>query len=114
MKTMDKMELNAAGRKVPVEVNGNPALPFMGIGKHHPQGNKYGPRITSNKDFPDDGNKLVPSLKEALIRAGLKDGMTLSTHHHFREGDLVANMVFDIANELGIRNLCWFPSASFS
>jgi len=27
-------------------------------------------------------------LKESLIKAGLKDGMTISTHHHFRNGDL--------------------------
>jgi citrate lyase subunit alpha/citrate CoA-transferase len=105
---------NAAGKLVPVEINGKPVIPFMGVGKYHPQGNRYGPRITSNADFPDDGNKLVPSLKEALLKAGLKDGMTISTHHHFREGDLVAKMVFDCSSELGVKNLCWFPSASFS
>jgi citrate lyase alpha subunit len=32
-----------------------------------------------------------------LIRAGLKDGMTISTHHHFRDGDLVSNEIFNIA-----------------
>ena len=39
--------------------------------------------------------------------------MTISTHHHFRNGDLVANQIFDIAAELGIKDLVWFPSASF-
>jgi citrate lyase subunit alpha/citrate CoA-transferase len=39
--------------------------------------------------------------------------MTISTHHHFRNGDLLANLVFDIAYDLGIKNLVWFPSASF-
>lgn len=105
---------NAAGRLVPVEINGKLVIPFMGVGKHRPQGNRFSPRITSNIDYPADGNKLVPSLKEALVKAGLRDGMTISTHHHFREGDLVANMVFDCASELGVKNLCWFPSASFS
>jgi citrate lyase subunit alpha / citrate CoA-transferase len=110
----NKMIKNAAGRLVPDHINGQPAVPFQGVGKYIPRGVRHAPRITSNIDYPEDGNKLVGSLREALVKAGLKDGMTISTHHHFREGDLVANMVFDCASELGIKNLCWFPSASFS
>ena len=30
--------------------------------------------------------KLVKSLREAIEKTGLKDGMTISFHHHFREG----------------------------
>jgi len=110
----DTLKTNAAGRLVPADINGKPVVPYMGVGKYRPHGNRHAPRITSNIDYPDDGNKQVPSLREALVRAGLRDGMTISTHHHFREGDLVANMVFDCASELGIKDLCWFPSASFS
>lgn len=110
----EELVKNAAGRYVPLEINGKPVVPYQGVGKYRPQGNQYGPPLTSNSDFPSDGNKQVSSLKEALIKAGLKDGMTISTHHHFREGDLVAAMVFDCASELGVKNLCWFPSASFS
>jgi citrate lyase subunit alpha/citrate CoA-transferase len=113
MKKYDKVVVNAIGRKVPTEVNGKPVIPFKGVGKHRPEGNKFAPRISSCVDFPEDGNKLVPSLKEALQKAGLKDGMTISTHHHFRNGDLIAVQIFDIAAELGIKNLVWFPSASF-
>lgn len=104
---------NAAGRMVPDQLNGIRQVPFMGVGKYSPEGRKYGPSIPSNKDYPADGNKQVKDLKEALIRAGLKDGMTVSTHHHLRNGDFLANMVFDIANELGIKGLRWYPSASF-
>ena len=39
--------------------------------------------------------------------------MTISTHHHFRNGDLIANQIFDIAAEMGFKDLIWFPSASF-
>lgn len=39
--------------------------------------------------------------------------MTISTHHHLRDGDLVSNTIFDIANNLGIKDLVWLPSASF-
>ena len=38
-------------------------------------------------------SKVVSSLKEAVQLAGIKDGMTLSFHHHLRNGDFVLNMV---------------------
>ncbi len=110
---MSKLIKNAAGRMVPNEINGEYHTPYMGVGKYKPSGLKHAPKIYSNSDFPNDGNKLVNSLKEALVKSGLKDGMTISSHHHFRNGDLVMNRVFDIAKELGVKNLRWFPSASF-
>ncbi|HEY86112.1 MAG TPA: citrate lyase subunit alpha, partial [Chloroflexi bacterium] len=72
-----------------------------------------GPPIATCADYPDDGDKRLPDLKTALIKAGLRDGMTISTHHHFRNGDLVANQIFKAAAELGVKDLIWFPSASF-
>jgi citrate lyase subunit alpha/citrate CoA-transferase len=50
-------------------------------------------------------SKLLNSIKEAIIKCGLKDGMTISFHHHFREGDYILNMVVDIIASLGIKNL---------
>lgn len=108
-----KLIKNAAGRMVPEEINGKAATPYQGVGKYKPSANKKGPKISSCADYPPDGNKRVASLKEALVKAGLRDGMTISTHHHFRNGDLLANMVFDIASEMGVKNLVWVPSASF-
>src|SRR5512137_280853 len=113
MSKYDKLVTNAAGRVVPTILNGKPAVPYMGIGKFKPTGRKAAPLIPTCADYPDDGNKVVASLKEALVKSGLKDGMTVSTHHHFRNGDLVANQIFDIAKELGVKDLMWFPSASF-
>lgn len=104
---------NAAGRMVPTHINGAPVIPFKGVGKHRPEGRKYGPPIPSCIDFPPNGDKVLRSLKDALQKAGLKDGMTISTHHHFRNGDLVANLVFDAVKALGVKNIRWFPSASF-
>lgn len=104
---------NALGRIVPTEINGEKHIPFKGVEKYKPEKSKHGPKISSCIDFPEDGNKLQISLKEALLKAGLKDGITISTHHHFRDGDLLANQVFDIAKELGVKSLRWFPSASF-
>jgi citrate lyase subunit alpha/citrate CoA-transferase len=113
MSKYDKLTTNALGRIVPQIVNGKDAIPFIGVGKYKPTGRKYAPPIASLADYPEDGNKVVPSLKDALIAAGIKDGMTISTHHHFRNGDLVGNQIFDAASELGIKNLTWMPSASF-
>ena len=112
---MGKMQLvkNTLGRPVPTEVNGKPAIPFQGVGKYRPTGRKYGPPIPTCADYPPNGDKRQPDLRAALIAAGLRDGMTISTHHHFRNGDLVANQIFDIAAELGVKDLVWFPSASF-
>jgi citrate lyase subunit alpha/citrate CoA-transferase len=73
-----KMVKNALGRMVPAEINGKKAVPFKGIGKHRPEGRKHGAPIVTAADYPPDGDKRVPSLKEALVRAGLSDGMTVS------------------------------------
>lgn len=108
-----KMVRNAAGRFVPVEVNDKPQVPFPGVNKYRPKGRKAGALIPTVIDYPADGNKVVPDLKTALQKCGLRNGMTISTHHHFREGDIVSNQVFDICAQLGVRNLMWFPSASF-
>ena len=113
MSDKNNLVQNAAGKWVPTEVNGKPVIPYKGVGMHRPTGRKYAPLIPTALDYPDDGNKTVASLREALIKCGLKDGMTISTHHHLRDGDLVSNTIFDIANELGIKDLVWFPSASF-
>jgi citrate lyase subunit alpha / citrate CoA-transferase len=104
---------NAAGRFVPLEINGQAVIPYKGVGKHKPTGGKHSPSIPTCADFPADGNKVIGSLEEALRKCGLKDGMTISTHHHLRDGDLVSNKVFDIASAMGVKELVWLPSASF-
>jgi citrate lyase subunit alpha/citrate CoA-transferase len=56
-------------------------------------------------------SKLVGSLREAIEKTGLKDGMTISFHHHFREGDFVMNMVLAEIAAMGIKNLTIAPSS---
>lgn len=108
-----KMIKNAAGRLIPEIANGVKQIPYMGVGKYIPKGYKAKPPIKSCANYPLDGNKVVASLKEALIKSDIKDGMTISTHHHLRNGDILTNYLFDILKELGIKNIRWFPSASF-
>ena len=50
-------------------------------------------------------NKILPSIKAAIKKVGLKDGMTISFHHHFRNGDDVINQVMDVIAEMGIKDL---------
>ena len=50
-------------------------------------------------------NSKLTTLEEAIRRSGLKDGMTISFHHHFRGGDKVVNMVVDKLAEMGFKGL---------
>ena len=56
-------------------------------------------------------NKIVPSLEEAIRRTGLRDGMTISFHHHFRNGDHIINQVVALLTKMGFRNLTLAPSS---
>ncbi|HUO09399.1 MAG TPA: citrate lyase subunit alpha [Phycisphaerae bacterium] len=49
--------------------------------------------------------KLCKSLEEAVKRSGLKDGMTISFHHAFREGDKVVLQVVNTLATMGFKNL---------
>jgi len=111
----ERVELahNAVGRAVPTMVNGRPQIPFLGVGRYQPRGRKAAPAISSNKDFPDTGDKRVADLEAALRKCGLRDGMVISNHHHLRDGDKVALMALEAAGKIGVKDLMWFPSASF-
>lgn len=50
-------------------------------------------------------SKVVGSLEESIRLSGLKNGMTISFHHHFRNGDYIVNMVLDKLAEMGFRDL---------
>jgi len=50
-------------------------------------------------------NKLVNSIREAIALSGLRDGMTVSFHHHLRNGDFVLNMVMEQIADQGIKDI---------
>jgi citrate lyase subunit alpha/citrate CoA-transferase len=61
-----------------------------------------------NLPFSEKSNKeskVVDSLEEAIRKCGLQDGMTISFHHHFREGDYVLNKVMSVIASMGYKNL---------
>lgn len=84
------------GRELPEQIGGYRLRPWSGGG--------------SGTDRKAQ-NKLLGSLKEAIMACGLKDGMTISFHHSFREGDLVVGQVMAAIRELGIKGLRFAPSA---
>ena len=59
-------------------------------------------------------NKLVSNIRQAIIDSGLKDGQTVSFHHHLRNGDYVLNMVMEAIAELGIKDLTLNASSLFN
>jgi citrate lyase subunit alpha / citrate CoA-transferase len=92
---------NSIGREIPDSVIKGMELyqgPFAKMGEVK----KAAPSI---KPVAPGESKLLSSLEEAIVKSGLKDGMTISFHHHFREGDYILNMVLDIIAKLGIKNL---------
>jgi citrate lyase subunit alpha/citrate CoA-transferase len=95
------MPSNAAGREIPSRIAGLDSVkPFEGAFVNTPlvrkqKGSRTLPRL----------NKLVESLEQAILNSELKDGMTISFHHHLRNGDMVLNMVMDVITNLGIKNL---------
>ena len=64
---------------------------------------KSGPKVRAY--VKPQESKIVESIREAIIRCGLKDGMTVSFHHHFRDGDYIVNNVMKEVEALGIRDI---------
>ncbi|MGY3779170.1 citrate lyase subunit alpha [Isobaculum melis] len=98
---------NKVGREIPDAYLNDYAL-YESTKIGNPTIQKVAPKISVVK--PGD-EKLVASIEEAIDLAGLKDGMTISFHHHFREGDYVLNMVMDVIAKKGIKNLSIAPSS---
>lgn len=98
--------LNAVGREIPEEI-------LKETGKDIFRGNRKFDGHVYEKASPKtrcviggSGSKVLPGgIREALEKCGIKDGMTLSFHHHFREGDLVVNMVMEEVQKMGIKDL---------
>ncbi len=67
-------------------------------------GNEPVKNVTPRRELQVEGGK-VTTLEDAIKKSGLKDGMTISFHHHFRGGDKVVNMVVAKLAEMGYKDL---------
>ena len=97
--------INAVGRDIPEEI-------LEMTGKEVFQGNHYRDGYVYKKDGPytkcvvnNTQSKLVANIHDVLIKCGIKDGMTLGFHHHFRDGDYIVNMVMEEVHKMGIKDI---------
>lgn len=104
------MTRNSLGIGLPEQVGDYAVRPYAG--PENPQLHD-GPVVNRRvAGFTKAGqDKLVPTLEDAIRAAGLTDGMTISFHHSFREGDFVVGQVLSAIRKLGIKNLKFAPSA---
>jgi citrate lyase subunit alpha/citrate CoA-transferase len=58
-------------------------------------------------------NKVTPSLDACLDHLDLKDGMAISFHHHFRNGDVLLNQVVQKLAQRGIKDITLIASSLF-
>lgn len=58
-------------------------------------------------------NKMVQNISELFDKLEIKDGVTLSFHHHLRNGDFVLNMVFEEVKRRGIKDITLVASSIF-
>lgn len=98
---------NILNREIPQEYLEKYKL-FEGSSKNYNEIVKTTPRI---KTVGPNDNKMLKDIREAIEKTGLKDGMTISFHHHFREGDYIVNMVMDEIHKMGIKNIKIAPSS---
>ena len=103
------MNTNRIGRNIPKKAyNIGELTPYAGPFAREVEGRRHARKMV--KITPTD-TKLVDNIAEAIKKSGLKDGMTISFHHHFRSGDLILNLVVDLLAELGYKNLTLFGSS---
>jgi len=66
-----------------------------------------------NKKATSSTVKFLKSMPEAFDELKISDGMTLSFHHHLRNGDYVQNMVSEEILKRDIKDLHYAPSSIF-
>ena len=77
-------------------------IDFQGAFCLQPEIRRYAPLVKRN--LPSD-NKLLASIEDAFKTLKITSGMTLSFHHHLRNGDYVLNMVLAVAAKLQLKDL---------
>lgn len=97
--------INAVGREIPDEI-------LRLTGKEPFQGNLYKDGAPFRRYAPvtkpvmdNTHSKLVKDIHEVLIKCRAHSGMTVSFHHHFREGDLIVCMVMKEIQKMGLKNI---------
>ena len=89
--------LNRLGREIPEYIEGIGKLdPFQGALTKLSKGWMDEPTIPApNKAYLPHQSKLCKTLEEAIIRSNPHNGMTVSFHHHLRNGDILLVQTLD-------------------
>ena len=93
---------NSLGRALPETLFGRELQAYRDPFSIMPKGTSA---VRSLRRVNPDGRKLLGSLRAAIEASGLRNGMTISTHHHLRNGDQVLNTVVAEIAALGIRDI---------
>jgi len=102
---------NILGREIPKFIEGyGKVKPFQGAFSDLEA--KTRKAVTLTCIAPGD-KKVLKDLEEVLDKLNIKDGMTISFHHHLRNGDHVLNMVVDAIARRGIKDLTVAASSIF-
>ena len=101
---------NAVGREIPEKIGDYIVRPYTGAYTGNPGTEPVKSLRTAGKHVSGDC-KMAESIEEAIKACGLKDGMTISFHHSFREGDEIIGQVLKAIKKLGIKHLKCAPSA---
>ncbi|MBF0501044.1 MAG: citrate lyase subunit alpha [Candidatus Riflebacteria bacterium] len=112
---------NSIGRTIPKEIDGRRLKGFTGIfasntDDHHDDNNserKFVTRTAASAIQRGPINKVVNSWDELFERLQPKSGMTISFHHHLRNGDLMINEVMTRLAARGLSDLVVTPTALF-
>jgi citrate lyase subunit alpha / citrate CoA-transferase len=101
---------NVLGREIPDRIGSRNVAPYAGAFASRNEGRKA---ARPQKCSPQQEDKILPSIESAIEETGLSDGMTISFHHSFRDGDRVINQVLDACARKGLRGLRLFATALF-
>lgn len=105
--------INAVGRDVPDYIEGYGTVkPYMGA--YYYQGKSRPVYLRREVNRPVRRDKCLSSIAEAVRLSGLRDGMTVSFHHHLRNGDMVVVKVMEAIRSLGIRDIHLAASGLFA
>lgn len=75
--------------------------------------NNFDRILIEEKESHNNGNKLVKTISDVFDKLKINDGMTISFHHHLRDGDNVLNMVINEIKKRNLKNIVLAPSAIF-
>ncbi len=99
------------GREIPDYIEGyGQVRPFQGAFSDVGVKTRTAVKLTSV--IPND-QKVLPSLEDALDKLKITDGMTISFHHHLRNGDYVLNEVMERLALRGVKDLTVAASSIF-